>query len=154
MIDAALWMAGTPNRVKGKIYTSILENNIEVEDSAMATLMIKPNIPMIIMATNVFTDNPDPMITLDCSEGQLQVTAKSLSKNGLLVDEQSLVTNGLKPTYWGDGHRLLFKTFCDSLDSNKDNQLIKYLPDEHSIDALKVVKGVYESNSKEKWINL
>lgn len=152
-IDAITWLIGQPEKIKSTVMTSLLDDTIEVEDAAIVSGIMKHGARMIIMASNDYSDNPDPVITLNFQKSTL-----SLSMSKLLVDDVNVLTveknssNSYK-SYWGDGHKRLFKAFTDDMEGIK-NQYTNILACEDAIQSLRVVQAAYESSETDYWINL
>lgn len=149
-IDAISWLVGKPVKIKGKIMTSLLEKSIEVEDAAMATGIMKDGARMVIMATNDYSDNPDPVITLNYEKATLTLSMNQLLINGEKLSTISKKSSNAYKDYWGDGHKKLFKAFTDQIKGEK-SELIKFLPYEDAIYPTQIVEAIYDSNDENCW---
>lgn len=152
-LDVVTWMVELPQKIKGKLMTTLLEDRIEVEDAAMATAVLLGDVPVVIHASNNYSSDPAPTVTFDFEEAVVVLTADKLVVNDVVVPlEESLVSDVAK-AYWGSGHLRFVRTFV--------NQLIG-LPDPHvedlaaadALDSLKMVCGIYESDRSGQWVQL
>ncbi|MGM0126106.1 hypothetical protein IGI37_003507 [Enterococcus sp. AZ194] len=152
-LDVVPWFIKCPQKIKGKIMQSLLEDDIEVEDAAMGTAMIDEQIPVVIYASNNFSSDRTPSVLFDFEGATVELTNKELFINGqkvpLMEEKQSYVSK----EYWGNGHQRLIQTFVNKLTGVKDPYL-SYLACEDAIDSLKMVCGIYDSDRNGKWMNL
>ncbi|WP_261806726.1 Gfo/Idh/MocA family protein [Lapidilactobacillus luobeiensis] len=148
-LDAICWLVGRPVSVKGKIMTSILDGVIEVEDSAMATCQLADKTPVLIFASNDYSSDPTPLITLDYEKATIELGSDTLKINGeeLVVDSS---TDVIGKAYWGNGHQRLFQTVVAKI-KHRPDILVDCLASENAIDSLMLVKGIYRSSKTDSW---
>lgn len=152
-LDLITWFVGTPTKIKGKIMTSLLDEVIEVEDSAMATMMIDHRIPVSVFATNTYSRNPSPEIEFDFENALVRITMNSLWVNGEEIYTQNNNFQNKEKSYWGLGHGQLIECFLDKI-YQKENSLQAYLPNKDAANSLKVITGIYRSDKENAWISI
>ncbi|MDH6363990.1 UDP-N-acetyl-2-amino-2-deoxyglucuronate dehydrogenase [Enterococcus sp. PF1-24] len=152
-LDVISWFVKCPQKIKGKIMTSLLENDIEVEDAAMATALIDETVPVVIHASNNYSSDPTPIVTFDFGKDIVRLSNKELwinNQNVLLATDSDSVA---AKDYWGNGHQRLIQTFVNKITGASDPYL-SYLASEDAIDSLMMVCGIYDSDRKNQWVEL
>lgn len=151
-LDLIQWFVGPVRSVKGTVDTRVLEDVIEVEDTAEATLYFENNTVGLFYATNTFTDNSPIEIVIDCEKGNLR-----LFDNKLLVKQDDNIDcfnendrHNYK-AYWGYGHQKLIKSFYNDLES-KNNDII--INAKEGIKTLELIKAINISSDKRKKVYL
>ncbi len=152
-LDLITWLVSTPVKVKGKIMNSLLEQAVQVEDTAMATALINPNIPVNIFATTTYSSDPAPEIYFDFSKAAVKLTTEALVVNGVPVVFGKAMTENLGKTYWGQGHLRLLQAFIDKI-QGRDTLDATYVPVSDAIDSLRLVQGIYQSAKENTWVAL
>jgi UDP-N-acetyl-2-amino-2-deoxyglucuronate dehydrogenase len=152
-LDAITWMIGCPQKLKGKVMTSLLEDVIEVEDAAMATAVLSENIPLLIYASNNYFHDPSPTITFDFEQAQVVLTTNQLVVNGHVTPLATTENNKAAKDYWGNGHIRLIRAFVNQLEG-KEDPCIDFLAGTDALDSLKIVCSIYESDRLNDWVYL
>lgn len=152
-LDVVTWMVKLPNRLKGKIMTTLLEGIVEVEDAAMATAIIDDETPVVIYASNNYSSDPAPTVTFDFENANVVLTA-----DRLLVDDRELPLaqsrkSQVAKNYWGSGHLRLIQAFVNQLEEVSDSEA-RYLAGADALESLKMVCGIYQSDREDRWITL
>lgn len=112
-MDYFNYLVGEVTSVKAKMANFSL-NEIEVEDSVMAYLMIKGEIPGVFFATNAYGRNASPFFEVELEEGVLRYIDKKLYLNGEVIEEDSKSASTISgKDYWGNSHEKVFKRFYD-----------------------------------------
>ncbi|WP_125604928.1 Gfo/Idh/MocA family protein [Lapidilactobacillus bayanensis] len=148
-IDLITWLTGLPQRLSGKVMTSLLKNVISVEDSAMVVATNK-DVVIDFFATNCFSEDSEPEIDFDFEKAQVRLLTDKLLINNQEV-AKSAGSNQYGKDYYGNGHPALIKAFIESIINEKDN---KYLPIEDGINSLRLIDSVYRSNKTNDWVDL
>ncbi|KAF1299615.1 hypothetical protein BAU15_02940 [Enterococcus sp. JM4C] len=152
-IDAITWLVGIPQKIKGEIMTSLLDEVIEVEDTAMATAIMNPDIPLTLYATNSYSQNATPEIVFDYEEATVTLTNEELFVDGKKVEIQTSTGTASGKDYWGNGHQQLLRTFSHELEG-QENPLRACLASEDAVDSLSVVLAIYESAKIKQWVSI
>lgn len=152
-LDAICWLVGKPQKIKGTILRSLLSELIEVEDAAIATAVMANGVPIVISASNNYSNNPSPTIDFDFQAATVKLTNESLMINGqeIVLDDHEATIIG--KSYWGQGHPRLIRTFINEITGQNDT-LIPYLPRFDAIDSLAMVCGIYQSHRTDQWVEL
>ena len=109
-LDYFYYLVGEVTSVKAKMANFSLEE-IEVEDTFMARLLIEDHIPAVFFATNAYGRNAAPFFEVELENGLLRYIDKKLYLDGEVVAEDSKSTGG--KDYWGNGHERAFKNFYE-----------------------------------------
>ena len=110
-MDYFSYLIGEVTDVKARMANFSLDE-IEVEDTFMARLVMKGNIPGIFFATNAYGKNAAPLFEVELEEGTLRYIDKKLYMNGeqIAEDTKSVSTVNGKD-YWGNSHERIFTSF-------------------------------------------
>jgi UDP-N-acetyl-2-amino-2-deoxyglucuronate dehydrogenase len=153
-LDLIQWLAGGINKLKANVDTRILEDTIEVEDTADATLIFNRGFHGVFFATNCFTTNSPIEIEFHCEKASLHFFDKQLYfiKDGeRQIIQSDMVENGKYKDYWGLGHAILIEKFYKGvIEDNKE----LYVTGEEGIEAIKVIQGIYKSSESRKWVTI
>ncbi|MDF2922215.1 MAG: oxidoreductase [Paenibacillaceae bacterium] len=117
MLDMLHYLGGAVQAVKGNIDTRVLEDIIEVEDTADATIYYEDGKVGLFYATNGHSMNSPFFVELHMEKGLLRYIDDQLIYKGEAGDEQlaSDVRTTLGKSYWGIGHARLIADFYRSL---------------------------------------
>lgn len=151
-LDEICWMAGKPAKIKGKIMTTLLDHQVEVEDAAMATAVLANGAPVTIFASNDFTKDPDPVIDFDFERAQVVLSADALVINGVAQALPKLTTTVGKAA-WGAGHERLLQAVIHRIQGIVD-PLDDHLAVADAYDSLAMVLGIYQSDATGDWQTL
>lgn len=149
-LDAISWLYQQPKCIKGKVMTSILSEQIEVEDSAMATALLSDKTPITIFATNNYSSDPSPLMTFDFEKSVVEVTMEALIVNGEPVELRKITEEENKKNVWGDGHQRVVDAFVQEIISPlsvRDPLLAKG----DGRNALSLMEGIYRSDKTNQW---
>lgn len=153
-LDLIQWLGGGINKLKANVDTRILEDTIEVEDTAEATLIYNGGFHGIFYATNCFTTNSPIEIEFHCEKGSLHFYDKQLYivKDGVRqMIETDKIGKGEYKDYWGLGHAILIEKFYKGV--IEDNRDI-YVTGEEGIKAIEIIQGIYNSSRSRHWVTL
>lgn len=151
-LDLIQWFMGDLARLKGSYYTSLLENTIEVEDTADAVIQFKNGTTALFFASNCYPVNSPVSIEIVLSkavirlESVLTVTWND-GKTEHYSDED--LVSGDK-FYWGVSHKRLIADFYNKILSGEKFEL----DGNEGIKALKMVKAIHRSSETNAWIDL
>ena len=140
MLDMLNYLGGGAVAIKGSIDTRALNDAIEVEDTAEATLYFPGNVRGHFFATNAYSCNEPFEITLTFESGIVRYMDGKLfdeNFNVITVDQSS---DGGK-SYWGDSHKVVIDNFYSSLAGNAK----PYPTIFDGIRATELALGLYES---------
>ncbi len=153
-LDEIYWLAGMPNKIKGKIMTTMLDQVIEVEDAAMATATLADDVPIVLFASNNYVDDPDPTVTLSFAKATVCVSGDTLWVDGRVRASESEDADGfVGKRYWGRGHQRLLAAVVNRI-THKADPLIDHLAGADGLASLSMVLGIYASNLSGQWETL
>lgn len=147
-IDLVTWLVGMPESIKGKVMTNLLDDCIDVEDTASALGLYKEMQPFVIEATNTFSSDLPPEIYFEFEHGQIKLVGDEL----LQVNQEVIVIGKtqektLGKSYWGSSHQRLLAVFLDKI-LQRSTQQTQYLPKSDALDSLQIIEGIYQSSQK------
>lgn len=151
--DLITWLIEMPEKIKGKIMTTLLEGYIEVEDTAMATALLSTGAAVSIYATNSYSSDPTPEIFFDFEKAQIKLTMDELVVNGQVISDKEATSCEVGKSYWGNGHLSLISAFLEKINGEK-NERTNCLAASDGLNSLKIVEGIYLSDKQNSWINL
>lgn len=151
MLDLMHYLGGEVEYLKGSIDTRVLNDYIEVEDTAEATLYYKRGVLGHFFATNGYSTSSPFYLELHLEKGTLRYLDDELT---LITDrERKVITNDnaslAYKKYWGSGHETAIASFYNAL-ANKDNN---YITPRQALPSMAIVSALYSSaktNSKIK----
>ncbi|AIQ47091.1 oxidoreductase [Paenibacillus sp. FSL R7-0273] len=147
-LDLLQWFGGEIASVKGKVSTDVLDDVIEVEDSAHACITFADGVRGLFYGTNAYPVNSPVELELVFERGTLLQRRDCLYlwKDGReqLLCEPGTVTNGGK-SYWGTGHQWLIQDFYRYLNDKRKF----WLDGREGIKALEVIAAIYRSSGGE-----
>ena len=150
-IDLLQWLIGDVAEVKGSIDTRVLNEVIEVEDNAEATIRFENGVLACFYATNCFSTNSPIIIDIVCDKINMRLENDLTLYNNRKY--QKINGNSAEcgdEIYWGNGHDNLISDYYNCLGSGGKFKL----DGEEGIAALKIVYAIYESSKKDKWIKM
>ena len=144
-LDLQLWLTGMPVSLKGDAYTSILEDRIEVEDTASAVFRYEDGSKRgVYFASNCNAGNSPVRLEIFCEnatitmDDDLRITDNdgcviaNVSGNHTLEGEKS---------YWGTGHASIIKDFYRCLAEGKRFGV----GIDEGIKTMRVIDAIYRS---------
>jgi len=147
-LDLIQWFGGEIEAVKGNIDTRVLEDIIEVEDTADATLYFKNNAVGIFYATNGFSANSPVEIVVDFEKGSLRLFGDQLFvQKENEIKQFSEEKESKYKAYWGYGHQKLIESFYQAIINNNNKNLIRA---EEGIKTLELINKINNSSKKRK----
>lgn len=148
-LDLLQWFGGEITSVKGSITTDVLEDVIEVEDTAHACIDFATNVRGLFYGTNAYLENSPVELELVFEKGTLTLRRDYLylwkdGKESLVCQPIFSPTEG--KSYWGTGHKRLIEDFYDHIFSGRKF----WLDGSEGIKALELVKAIYSSSQRNK----
>ncbi len=126
-LDLMQWFGGSIKSIMGHAGTYLLDEVIEVEDTANALIRFDNGAIGIFFATNCYTSNSPVEIELDFEKGKLMLyNNKLILDNGqgreILVDNTA--ENVKYKDYWGCSHKRQIEEFyCTVLNGGRGNYI-------------------------------
>lgn len=143
-LDLLEYLGGKALSIKATADTRVLNDVIEVEDTAEATLWLENGVRAIFYATNGYVQNSSYDIEVICETAALRYIWGKLylcTADGQKVICDDTTEYGGKK-YWGDSHYTVIRNFYSSLDGTELNY-----PDlDEGIKALRLTDALYESS--------
>jgi UDP-N-acetyl-2-amino-2-deoxyglucuronate dehydrogenase len=123
MLDMLYHLGGDVTAVKGNIDTRVLNDIIQVEDTAEATIYYQDSKIGLFYATNGYSENSPFYIEMHFEKGILRyiddhLILKSDGNDALIASDQK---NSLGKNYWGSGHARLIDNFYLNLAGGDDS---------------------------------
>ncbi len=142
-LDLMQWFGGKIEGIKGHFDTRLLQDVIEVEDTAEATIRFSNGATGVFYATNCNKTNTDVRLELTFENGILYTIHNQLLQltNGettVLLNED--VVKGEKK-YWGNQHQTIIQQFYNCLINNTE---VDISLEDGSV-SLEMIKGIYLS---------
>lgn len=153
-LDLLSYLGGPIERVRGKVFTALLEGVIEVEDNAAAVALYRGGQRALIHTSNDYA--LDAPITLE-----MQFAACALRLEGPRLyrvepnGDLELLERGDAPSldgkaYWGSGHAAQIRDFYDALRAGESF----WLDGRSAFPALSLVRAIIESSETDRWVAL
>ena len=144
-LDLLQWFGGEVVSVKGSVTTDVLNEVIEVEDTAHAALFFKNNVRGIFYATNGYLVNSPVELELVFEKGIITQRRDCLylwqeGKETLLCSPPSV--EGMGKSYWGSSHSLLIKDFYEHIVAGRNF----WLNGSVGLKSLQLVADIYNSS--------
>ncbi|MHA6529591.1 Gfo/Idh/MocA family protein [Paenibacillus sp. BAC0078] len=143
-LDLLQWFGGEIASVTGSVTTDVLNEVIEVEDTAHACIIFKNNVRGLFYGTNAYCVNSPVEMEFVFEQGTLLLRRDCLFlwKDGhekLLTEPASTAVEG--KSYWGTSHQRLILDFYKHVREGR-----KFWIDAgEGIKALEVIAGIYSS---------
>ena len=147
-LDLIQWFGGEVTSISGSYDTFILNDVIEVEDTAVMFLNFKNNTRGLLFATNNNHSDSPIEIEILFDEALLIIKDDKLyqkKQNELTLLCENKVAEG-KKSYWGVSHELLIENFYDSIINNKDN----YIHAHEAAQTIEILEKFYLYANKRK----
>ncbi len=151
-LDLLQWVLGMPAALKGTADQRSLQDTIEVEDTAEATLRYADGTRAYFFATNGYpTDRAvevevvlEKAVARVC--GDLTVT---WADGTIETASERNVRAGAK-AYWGGSHRDLIQDFYDCLDEGR----LFPVDGRQGIQAIRLIRALYDSSERREWVTI
>lgn len=154
-LDLMQWFVGDVAELKASIDTRLLQNIIEVEDTAEATLYFVNGAVGIFYATNTFTSNSPVEIVIDCEKASLQLVGNRLLKIESGIVEELQIQAEKEPanykSYWGNSHQKIISGFYKDIKLGTEKYIINA---ESAVKSLQIIDAIYQSAHQNRRIVL
>jgi predicted dehydrogenase len=145
-LDLLQWFGGDIASVKGSVTTDVLNDVIEVEDSAHACISFRNGARGLFYGTNAYLVNSPVELELVFEQGTLLQRRDSLylwqdGQETLLSQPQTGSTGG--KSYWGTGHSRLIHDFYVHIREGRKF----WIDGAEGIKALELIAGIYKSSA-------
>lgn len=151
-LDLLQWFMGDVDWVKASIDTRLLNDCIEVEDTADVTIRFKTGAYGSFYATNNYTLDSPPLLEFHCEKAVIRlednITITYTDNRKEIIT--NLEENTGEKTYWGLSHEKLIREFYKNLSEKKQF----FLDGNQGITATKLVDAIYQSSSTDKLVKL
>lgn len=152
-LDLMLWFGGTLKSVRGNVSNRLLQDCIEVEDTADATLMFENEAIGIFYGTNCNRTDSPVELEISFERGILRLIDNELyiydGKGKKLIcsdNHDNLSTHA----YWGNSHDKIINNFYKNiLDGTHD-----FVSGEDSIRSIQLIDSIYKSSALNKMVKL
>lgn len=152
-LDLMSYLGGPIARVRGSVFTGLLEGQIEVEDNCAAVALFEGGQRAVIHTTNNNVCDAPVELELYCEKYSLRLVGLKLYRveKGLFT----LLEDGAAPSldakaYWGSGHGVQIADYYRALDAGEHY----WLDGRQAFPALSLVRSIIESSEKGAWIEL
>ena len=152
-LDLLSFLGGPIAKVRGAVFTGLLENDIEVEDNAMAVAIYEGGQRAIIHTTNNYVANAPVEIELQMEKGVLKLYGDNLFK--VEKDSFELIARGAnKPVvgkaYWGTSHGTQIADYYDSIRKGE----AFWIDGRSGLPALALVCAIVQSSDEACWVEI
>ncbi|WP_105616151.1 Gfo/Idh/MocA family protein [Vallitalea okinawensis] len=146
-LDLLQWFGGDIEWIKGNTSTRLLNEVIEVEDTADATIQFKNGTIGLFYATNCNVVNSPVELEVTFENGSLRMFNNSLYliQKGEMKELIGDQVSGNAKSYWGKSHSILIDKFYQAIINNTED----YIHFDDGLTALKMIDGIYRSKGKE-----
>ena len=152
-LDLMSYLGGPIEKVRGAVFTGLLEGQIEVEDNCAAVALYAGGQRAVIHTTNNNVCDAPVELELYCEKYSLRLVGLKLYRveNGLFT----LLEDGAAPSldskaYWGSGHGVQITDFYRALEAGEHF----WLDGRQAFPALSLVRSIIESSDKGAWVEL
>ena len=153
-LDLMQWFGGGVRRLKGVVDSTLLADEIETEDSAMAHMSFRNGARGLFYASNSHASDSPLLLELEFEHGMLRLTDNALWQ--IIGDERTLLASdaapdGIGKSYWGIGHQQAIGHFYQAL----ENPAAACFCDiREAAKSLQMVNAIYQSSLLRKWVNI
>lgn len=153
-LDLMQWFGAGVSRLKGVVDSTLLADEIETEDSAMATMCFNNGARGVFYASNCHASDSPLLLELEFERGMLRLTDNELWQ--FCGDERTKLASDASPdgvgkSYWGIGHQQAIFHFYQALDKNRPEN---YCGIHEAAKSLQIVNAIYQSSLLRKWVNI
>ena len=152
-LDLLSYIGGPIDRVRGAVFTGLLEGQIEVEDNAMAVALYEGGQRAVIHTTNNSVTDAPVEVDVYCERGAFKLFGPKLY--AVRDGELHLIDGGdaraaLGKSYWGTGHPAEIADYYRCLDEGKRF----WLDGREGFPALALVEAIVKSSREGRWVTL
>jgi len=152
-LDLLSFLGGPIAKVRGSVFTGLLENDIEVEDNAMGVAIYEGGQRAIIHTTNNYVTDAPVEVELQMEKGVLKLYGNNLFR----VEKESfeLIARGenksvVGKAYWGSSHGTQIEDYYNCVRKGE-----KFWIDGRSgLPALALVCAIVKSSEEGRWVKI
>lgn len=153
-LDLMQWFGQGVSRLKGVVDNALHEDEIDTEDSAMATMQFNNGARGLFYASNCHVSDSPLLMELEFERGMLRLTDNELWQ--ICGDERLRLAcdaspDGVGKSYWGVGHQQAIGQFYRALDHAATEP---YCGINEAAKSLQMVNAIYQSSLLRKWVNI
>lgn len=153
-LDLLQWFGGGVTRLKGVVDCARLEDTIDTEDTAMATLEFASGARGLFFASNNHTRDAPLQLEIHCEQGELLLRDNTLWRVGdgkrvMIASDEAPYSHS--KSYWGIGHLQAIRQFYDGVRSGRFEGVTGLTEAEKS---LHLVEAIYRSSQLRHWVTL
>ena len=149
-LDLLNWLCGGTRAIKGHTDRFLLADTIEVEDAAMANLMLKNGGNAVFFATNDYAADSAVEVEIVCEKAVLHLDDKltvRYADHTDVIENDTLIVDG-KPC-WGNGHKIAIEDFYRCIEEGRPFPICG----EEGIQAIRLIRGLYDSEKSGTYQN-
>ena len=153
-LDLMQWFGKGVSRLKGVVDSTLLADEIETEDSAMATMCFNNGARGLFYASNCHASDSPLLLELEFERGLLRLTDNELWQ--LCGDDRVKLASDASPdgigkSYWGIGRQQAIRQFYRALDNHANGH---YCGIAEAAKSLQMVNAIYQSSLLRKWVHI
>lgn len=151
-LDLLQWFMGDIDRLKATVDTRILNDVIEVEDTAEATIKFKSGAKAFVYATNGYPVDSPVILELACEKAVIRMEGDVTIRysNGEVESISDVEKAQGEKAYWGCSHKELVQDFYTKLINGQHFEIDA----EEGVKALKMVRAIYKSHKIHEYVEL
>lgn len=152
-LDLLSYLGGPIDRVRGSVFTGLLEGQIEVEDNAMAVALYEGGQHAVIHTSNNNVTDAPVEINIHMEKGNLKLFGFKLYKvenDELVLLEAGDGKKAVGKGYWGTGHSTQIEDYYACLSEGRHF----WLDGRSAFPALSLVLNIVRSSEEGRWITL
>lgn len=146
-LDLLIWTLGDPTAIRANcgIFSELLENVIEVEDTATAHLRFDNGATALFFASNAWKNNAAVQFEIQCENALLTATEDELiiahadKRCERIVDTTPKTDD---TSYWGNCHSIIIEDFYAAIAEDRPFAV----DGKEGIRALHVIDGIYKAS--------
>jgi UDP-N-acetyl-2-amino-2-deoxyglucuronate dehydrogenase len=149
-LDLLQWVLGMPAGIKGNVDRRFLQDVIEVEDTAEATLRYADGTLTFFFATNGYPTDAAVEIEVVCEKAVLRLAGDLTVRWSDGHVETYFERNRREgdKAYWGGSHRDLIQDFYECLTEDRPFPL----DGRQGMQSLRLITALYASSEKRDWV--
>ncbi|MCX2868982.1 Gfo/Idh/MocA family oxidoreductase [Kluyvera cryocrescens] len=153
-LDLMQWFGQGVSRLKGVVDSTLLADEIDTEDSAMAAMCFNNGARGLFYASNCHASDSPLLLELEFERGLLRLTDNELWQ--LCGDDRVKLASDASPdgvgkSYWGIGHQQAIRQFYRALDNHPEGH---YCGITEAAKSLQMVNAIYQSSLLRKWVHI
>lgn len=151
-LDLLQWLLGDIDKIKANVDTRLLQDAIEVEDTADAVIKFKSGATALFYATNCYTIDSPVELEIVCEKAVIKLAGELTVRyeNGETehIHETDMRTG--QKAYWGCGHAVLIEDYYDSLAEGREFPI----DGGQAVKALEIIQAIYKSSKSREYARI